>query len=59
MTEVGKGYSEEELLTLAKDVHAIGIRSKTRITAKYLEEAKHLLCVGCFCIGTDQVETYA
>ena len=37
-------------------MHVIGIRSKTKLTAKVLKEAKNLLVVGCFCIGTNQVD---
>ena len=37
-------------------MHVIGIRSKTKLTAKVLEAAKNLLVVGCFCIGTNQVD---
>lgn len=39
------------------DVHVIGIRSKTKLTARVLREAKNLIVVGCFCIGTNQVDT--
>ena len=35
----------------------IGIRSKTKLTARVLREAKNLIVVGCFCIGTNQVDT--
>lgn len=38
------------------DVHVIGIRSKTKLTAKVLNEAKNLIVIGCFCIGTNQVD---
>lgn len=38
------------------DVHVIGIRSKTRLTEKVLSQAKNLLVIGCFCIGTNQVD---
>lgn len=38
------------------DVHVIGIRSKTKLTEKVLHEAKNLLVIGCFCIGTNQVD---
>jgi D-3-phosphoglycerate dehydrogenase len=37
-------------------VHVIGIRSKTKLTEKVLREAKNLLVIGCFCIGTNQVD---
>lgn len=40
-----------------RDVHVIGIRSKTNLTARVLREAKNLIVVGCFCIGTNQVDT--
>lgn len=44
-----------KLLTIERDVHVIGIRSKTKLTEKVLREAKNLLVIGCFCIGTNQV----
>lgn len=37
-------------------VHVLGIRSKTEVTASLVEKAPRLLAVGCFCIGTDQVD---
>lgn len=37
-------------------MHVIGIRSKTRLTEKVLSAAKNLLVIGCFCIGTNQVD---
>lgn len=47
---------EEELIEKIKDVHAIGIRSKTKLTEKVLKHAKNLVVIGCFCIGTNQVD---
>lgn len=47
---------EDELIEKIKDVHAIGIRSKTKLTEKILRQAKNLVVVGCFCIGTNQVD---
>ncbi|KXS11940.1 hypothetical protein M427DRAFT_137753 [Gonapodya prolifera JEL478] len=41
---------------LASGVHALGIRSKTHLTADVLRSASKLLVVGCFCIGTNQVD---
>jgi D-3-phosphoglycerate dehydrogenase len=38
------------------DVHVVGIRSKTKLTANVLREAKNLIVIGCFCIGTNQVD---
>ncbi|EPX71876.1 D-3 phosphoglycerate dehydrogenase [Schizosaccharomyces octosporus yFS286] len=48
--------SEDELVEKIKGVHAIGIRSKTRLTRRVLEAADNLIVIGCFCIGTNQVD---
>ncbi len=45
-----------KLLKLVQDAHLLGIRSKTDLTADVLDAAKRLLGVGCFCIGTNQVD---
>lgn len=50
---------EEELRERISDVHIIGIRSKTNLTASVLEKADRLLAIGCFCIGTNQVDLEA
>lgn len=47
---------EDELIEKIKDVHAIGIRSKTKLTSNVLQHAKNLVTIGCFCIGTNQVD---
>ncbi len=47
---------EEELIRRIEDVHVLGIRSKTRVTDRALAGARRLLSVGCFCIGTNQVD---
>ena len=44
-----------ELAAKIADVHILGIRSKTHVTAEVLANAKRLLTLGCFCIGTNQV----
>lgn len=61
----GAGYSriealsgalpEAELLRRIGDVHFLGIRSRTQLTAALFEQAHKLVAVGCFCIGTNQV----
>ncbi|MES2003272.1 MAG: phosphoglycerate dehydrogenase [Bacteroidota bacterium] len=51
--------SEEELIKEIKDVHLLGIRSKTHITAKVLAAATKLQAIGCFCIGVNQVDLKA
>lgn len=50
------GLDEDELAEKIKDVSIIGIRSKTRITKKVLKNAKRLMVVGAFCIGTNQID---
>lgn len=45
-----------KLLSLLQDAHVVGIRSKTELTADLLAAAPKLLAVGCFCIGTNQVD---
>ena len=54
-----KALSEEELIGEIKDVHILGIRSKTQITDKVLDAARKLQMIGCFCIGTNQVNLKA
>ncbi len=51
--------SEAELIKEIKDVHLIGIRSKTIITKKVLDAALKLQAIGCFCIGVNQVDLKA
>jgi D-3-phosphoglycerate dehydrogenase len=51
--------SEDELVAKVRDVHFIGIRSRTQLTARIFEAATKLQAVGCFCIGTNQVDLTA
>ena len=51
-----KALSEEELIKEIKDVHILGIRSKTHISEKVLNAARKLQAIGCFCIGVNQVD---
>ncbi|KAF9923514.1 Phosphoglycerate dehydrogenase ser3 [Linnemannia zychae] len=51
-----KALGEEDLIEKIKDVHCIGIRSKTKLTRKVLDAAEKLGVIGCFCIGTNQVD---
>ncbi len=50
---------EDALIEKIKDVHFLGIRSRTQVTEKVLEAANKLIAVGCFCIGTNQVRLKA
>jgi len=47
--------AEEELIERVRDVHFIGLRSRTQLTEKVLDAAPKLVAIGCFCIGTNQV----
>ncbi|GKZ39513.1 phosphoglycerate dehydrogenase ser3 [Aspergillus brasiliensis] len=47
---------EDQLIEKIRDVHVIGIRSKTKLSARVLKEARNLIVIGCFCIGTNQVD---
>ncbi|MBI5857373.1 MAG: phosphoglycerate dehydrogenase [Sphingobacteriales bacterium] len=56
VTRMSKSISEDQLIQEIKEVHILGIRSKTRITKKVLDAAKKLQAIGCFCIGVNQVD---
>lgn len=47
---------EDELRQKIQDIHILGIRSKTQVTANVLEQATKLLGIGVFCIGTNQLD---
>lgn len=57
--KINGALTESELINLVKDVHIIGIRSKTLITEKVLDAAFKLQAIGCFCIGVNQVNLKA
>jgi len=51
-----KALPEERLLEEIADAHFVGIRSRTQLTEKVLAQAPKLVAIGCFCIGTNQVD---
>lgn len=51
--------SNDDLIKKIADVHFIGIRSRTQLTDEVLSHAKKLVAIGCFCIGTNQVDIKA
>ena len=53
--KLSAALDEKELMQEIKDVHLLGIRSKTQITEKVLSRANKLLGIGCYCIGVNQV----
>ena len=56
VTTVSGALDEEELAERIKEVSVLGIRSKTQLTKKVLENANRLIAVGAFCIGTNQID---
>ncbi|MEX0618152.1 MAG: phosphoglycerate dehydrogenase [Pseudohongiellaceae bacterium] len=56
---VSKSLGDEDLKTRIRDAHFVGIRSRTQLTETVLEAAEKLLAIGCFCIGTNQVDLTA
>ena len=56
VTRLKTALAEDELIERLDGVHMLGIRSRTRVTSKVLEATDRLIAIGCFCIGTDQVD---
>lgn len=56
VVKMGRALSEAELIREIKDVHILGIRSKTNISDKVLKSAEKLQSIGCYCIGVNQVD---
>lgn len=54
--EMNGSLSEDDLINIIGDIDIIGIRSKTKITKRVMEKGRNLQVIGCFCIGTDQVD---
>ena len=51
--------SNDELIKAIADAHFVGIRSRTQLTEEVLQAAQKLIGIGCFCIGTNQVNLKA
>ncbi len=56
---LSQALDTDELIEKIKDAHFIGIRSRTQLTREVLEQAPKLIGIGCFCIGTNQVDLNA
>jgi D-3-phosphoglycerate dehydrogenase len=56
---VKSALSQEELIERIQDVHILGIRSRSKITQEVLQHANKLITIGCFSIGTNQVDLRA
>jgi D-3-phosphoglycerate dehydrogenase / 2-oxoglutarate reductase len=56
VTELPSALEGDSLSEHISDVHVLGVRSRSKISDEFLSKAKKLLCVGCFTVGTDQVE---
>ncbi|MDT0262899.1 phosphoglycerate dehydrogenase [Jatrophihabitans lederbergiae] len=56
VTSLDRALDEDELVAALAQVQLLGIRSKTQVTQKVLDAAPHLLAIGAFCIGTNQID---
>lgn len=59
ITEIPRALSGKELVDALAEADAVGIRSNTQLTAEVLAELPRLNVIGCFCIGTNQVDLTA
>lgn len=59
VTRLDHALQGDDLARALEDVHMLGIRSRTQLTAEVLASANRLMAVGCFCIGTNQVDLTA
>lgn len=57
--EVPKALAERDLIERLRGVHILGIRSRTQVTQEVIAAADRLMAIGCFCIGTNQVDLVA
>ncbi|HEX4430150.1 MAG TPA: phosphoglycerate dehydrogenase [Frankiaceae bacterium] len=57
--QLTRALGEDELIRRLEGVDLLGIRSKTEVTAKVFHAAPHLLAIGAFCIGTNQIDLRA
>jgi len=53
---LAEALDQDELIEKIKDAHFVGVRSRTQLTREVLESANKLIGIGCFCIGTNQVD---
>ena len=59
VVEIAGALTEHELINALKDARAVGIRSRTTISAAVLDALPNLRSIACFCIGTNQVDLHA
>jgi D-3-phosphoglycerate dehydrogenase len=57
VTRIAKAHEGPKLIELAKDAHILGIRSQSQVRADIVKGCPRLLSIGCFCIGTNQVDS--
>jgi len=59
ITSLSGAISESELIDQISEVHILGIRSRTQVNKAVMFHAKKLIAVGCFCIGTNQIDLHS
>jgi D-3-phosphoglycerate dehydrogenase len=56
---LSRGLDQDELIDALRHVHLLGIRSGTQVTERVLDAAPHLVAIGAFCIGVNQIDLAA
>ncbi len=56
-TSLNHALDDETLITTLQDTKIVGVRSRTQLNERVLKACPHLIAIGCFCIGTNQVNT--
>ena len=59
ITRIEQALQGDDLAEAIRDAHMVGIRSRSQLTADIMTRAERLMAVGCFCIGTNQVDLQA
>ncbi|WP_028116887.1 phosphoglycerate dehydrogenase [Ferrimonas senticii] len=59
VTELSGSLSDEQLIEALQETHFVGIRSRTQLTEAVVAAAPKLAGIGCFCIGTNQVDLHS
>jgi D-3-phosphoglycerate dehydrogenase len=59
LTHLKTALDKDELIEALQGIHLLGIRSRTQLTSRVLQSANRLIAVGCFSVGTNQVDLEA
>lgn len=56
ITSLSHALDDEALIEVLQSVKIVGVRSRTQLTENILKACPHLIAIGCFCIGTNQID---